>query len=180
MFDLFILILIAFVMYGSYRNGLLFQAVLFVGMVVSFILAALLYKFIIPVIDLWVPYPSAGPESKFVFFNQTIGLQLDDAFYAGISFLLLFLLFYLVFRIFARGFNKLKYSELDLSQNVQNFGAIVLGLINFCAFATLIIFLVAMIPIDGIQNTFKHSIFAQFFVNKLTIFSSIYHSLFIK
>lgn len=179
MLDLAILFLMAFSLYGAYRHGFLFESLLTGGMVVSFIFAVLVYRFLIPLVYLWVPYPSAGPDSKFVFFNSDIGINLDDAFYAGISFLIVFALVYLIFRIFARSYNFLIYQELDYNQNALNAMTILFGFINFSAFMALVMLLIAMIPIDGLQTAIKNSIFGRFFANYMPFFSLFYQNLFI-
>lgn len=177
MLTIFILLLLAVSLYGGYRHGFIYQGILTAGFFGSMLIAGLTYRFLVPLIFLWVPYPSATQDSKFVFFSSTIGLDLDQSFYAAIAFIIILAFCYLLFRIFARSLSQ--YQFVTLSQNYDQIGAVLLQLVIFLAVASLLIFILGMIPLDGIQNAIEHSFLAKFLGRYTPFFSWLYQKLFI-
>lgn len=176
-----LLIIITFIIFGyvAYRRGLIYQGVMTITFVVSFLLAALLYRLFIPLVSLWVPYPSATAASKFVFFSQTLGLNLDKAFYAGIAFSVVLLLIWLLIGILLRGFAKLRYVDIGLQHNLSSILAIILGLIVAGALISLVLALLSMIPLEGVQRMIEHSFLAKFLTRATFPWSAFYTKLFI-
>ena len=87
MLTIIVLLFLAYSFYAGARRGVALQGVYTIGYLVSFIIARLSAKALSPALELWVPYPSATPSSKFVFFASNLDFRLDSAFYYGVSFI---------------------------------------------------------------------------------------------
>ena len=176
-----LLIVLTFIIFGyvAYRRGLAYQGVITVTFFLSVLFAALLYRFLIPLVSLWIPYPSASADSKFVFFSQTVGLDLDKSFYAGIAFALLLLIFWLAFGLFIEGFGWLRYLDLKIEKRINTLGAVLLSLIVSSGLVSLFLFLMAMIPLDGIQRIIDHAFLAKAFISSTPLWTTLYTHLFI-
>ncbi|MDR2465046.1 MAG: CvpA family protein [Streptococcaceae bacterium] len=177
MITIIILCMLTYAFYIGASRGLTLQLIYSVGYTLSYIVAAFLYRGVGRAIELWVPYPSATLESRMVFFNQDTALQLDKSFYAGMGFLIVYFLGYLVVRLIGL----LAHSLAD----IRMFGELnrVLGGLAG-AFAVYIgIFLVlsilSLVPINGLQDLLGNDLLAKMIIQYTPIFSSDIHHLWI-
>lgn len=172
MLSLVILIFLAYCFYVGARRGIKLQAVYTVGYLISFFIARLLAGVFRPLLELWVPYPSATPESKFVFFSDSVGMQLDSAFYYGIAFLFILAICWIVVHLIALNVNELQFAPA--SDETVNWLAG--GVVNlFCGymFMVMILYLLAMIPLDGLQHMLGNSHMAILMVRYTPILSHL-------
>lgn len=123
---------------------------------------------------MWVPYPSANDRSSFAFFDKTTGLTLDKSFYAAIAFSIILLIVCCLWRFVMLGFNQLRY--VTVNSNLNLWGSLIISFIVTQISVYLLLFILATIPNDGLQNMLGHSILAsgilhfspgisQFFIN---------------
>ncbi len=177
MFTIFLILVFAYNGYVGYRRGMYYQGILTIGFLGSLLITSLIYRLIIPIITLWVPYPSASPDSQFVFFSNEAGLNLDQAFYAGVSFIFVLIIVWLIVRVVLKGFDATKYLVMD--EQVDHLVAILLALVVTTASLGLVLFVVSMVPVDGIQNLLDHSFLAKATAAYVPIFSDLYKMLFL-
>ncbi|KRN23051.1 CvpA family protein [Lacticaseibacillus camelliae] len=153
-----IIVFLAYFFYAGAERGLWLQLVHVGGYLVSLGLAALLYQPVAKLLSLWVPYPSATQSSHFVFFSNRVGLTLDDAFYRGIAFLLVLAVGWLLTRFGALWVHDLKYRKADRASFITG------GLLNLVmgyVFLFLVLYVVALIPLAGLQNMLANSFLAR-------------------
>lgn len=170
MLTLLILIILATSFYVGYRRGLKLQLVYGVGYLVSFLVAKNFYKPLGKKLDLWIPYPAPTPKTELVLFDKSLIFDLDKAFYAGFAFLVILFLGWLITRFvgmlcYGLTFRPLLNQGNDLAGGLVN---VVMTLVGLTVFLTLI----AMVPLEIIQNLFKKSMLAQFLVQSTPIISS--------
>ncbi|MEI5995548.1 CvpA family protein [Candidatus Enterococcus mansonii] len=174
MLTLLILLLLAIGFYTGARRGLILQALYTFGYLCSYLVAKNYYKSLASHLELYIPYPSPTAETKLVFFKQELTLDLDQAFYGAVAFLLILIAGWLIVRllaIFAHGlvFVPVLKQANWLAGGFISFLVIYIGI--FLVLSTL-----SMLPVDAIQNQFKNSGFARFIVQDTPIFSKqIYH-----
>ncbi|MGX7200318.1 CvpA family protein [Enterococcus nangangensis] len=169
MLTLFIWIVLGLAIYGGARRGLVLQVIYTVGYMISFMVAQSYYQTLAPKLEMFVPYPSATQSSKMVFFNQTISLDLDHAFYAAIAFCLILFAGWLVTRFIGIFFNSLTY--FPILRQINWLGG---GLVSFIvAYAGLFLFLyiLSMVPLDFVQDLFRSSSLARFMVEHTPLLS---------
>ena len=95
--NLLILALLVWAFLVGYSRGLVLQAIYSLGLIVSAIIAFLNYKTLAAHLTMWVPFSSATADSRLLFFDNSILFQVDEAFYAGLAFIVIFVLSYWTF-----------------------------------------------------------------------------------
>ena len=174
MLTLLIILVLGIGFYTGTKRGLILQILYTFGYLFTYFIAKSQYKNLASHLELYVPYPSATPNTKLVFFNQKITLELDQAFYGAIAFLLILFAGWLVIRfltIFVHGlvFVPILKEGNWIAGGVMNFLVVYVGIF-------LILSAAAMIPIDFIQNQFKNNGLTRFIVQDTPVFSKqIYH-----
>lgn len=153
-----ILILLNGVYIGT-RRGLMLQLVLTIGFALSYYFAGKYYVDVANYLKLLIPYPQASLNDSFVFYNQTVGLRLDGAFYNGLSFLVILFIGWLATRFVGGLLNGVTYLPV-IKQVNQLGGAVLGGLVTYIALF-LLLFILTMLPIDFIQEQFGQSSFAR-------------------
>lgn len=159
MLTVMILLALAYCFYAGARRGMWLQLVHTAGYTLSFLLAALTYRPLARVMDQWVPYPSATEQSTFVFFTHSVGLTLDAGFYNGVAFLFVLTLGFLATRFGALWVHDLTYKKTDPQLNLAVGGG--LNLLVGYLFLFLLLYLLALVPVDGIQQMLDHSLVAK-------------------
>lgn len=155
MLSLIVVAILAYCFYSGARRGMWLQAIHVVGYLLSLVLARVTYLPLSVFMTQWVPYPSATEQSKFVFFTDKVGLTLDHGFYNGVAFVFMLMVGWLITRFVAMWFHDLSYRKAD-----ENLSLVVGGVLNFLMgylFIFLILYLLALIPVTGIQDMLAHS-----------------------
>ncbi|MBO0476629.1 CvpA family protein [Vagococcus sp. DIV0080] len=160
--------------YAGYRRGLMLQLVYGLGYVASFVVAQSQYKALGKKLELLVPYPAPTEKTSLVLFDKNLIFDLDKAFYAGFAFILIVFIGWLLTRFvgmlcYGLTFRPVIQKGNDLAGGVLNALLTVVGL-------TLCLTLLAMVPLDFIQNLFKKSSLARFLVDSTPIISNLLHN----
>ncbi|WP_461219281.1 CvpA family protein [Lapidilactobacillus salsurivasis] len=165
MLSFVIILIFAYNLYMGARRGLYLQSAYTLGYLISLLFARLFYVGLSTKLDLLIPYPSATLDSHFVFFSNDVGLNLDQAFYRGCAFLLILLIGWVLTHLVVMFFSDLAYLKLPQVDHTANLvGSLFLAFIVcyfgvFCCF-----YLVAVIPIPGIQDALQKSWLATLIV----------------
>ncbi len=146
-------------MYSGARRGLVLQLILTVGYALSYYFASQYYLKAADHLKLLVPYPQASLNDTFVYYDQAIALHLDDAFYNGISFLLLLGIGWLLTRFVGGLLNGV--TALPIIKQVNKLGGAVLGGVVSYVAIFLLLFILTMLPLGFIQEQFAHNALAQ-------------------
>ena len=169
--------IIVFLLIGIYsgaRRGLVLQLILSLGLLASYYFAGKHYLAVSEYLQLVIPYPSASLNDSFVFYNSTLGLQLDEAFYHGVSFLLILFVGWLLTRFIGGVAQGVKF--LPIIKQVNSIGGAVLsGIVSYVGIF-LILFILTMLPIDFIQEQFSHSALARTIVENTPVLSDQIYS----
>lgn len=166
---LIILILLANALYTGARRGLVLQVIYTIGYFVAYIFARLFYKGLAPHLELLVPYPSANEGSNFAYFDNALGLNLDQSFYAGVAFLILLFAGVLIIRILGHFVNYLTFIPIIKQANALS-GAVLSFVMAYVAIF-LILYLLATVPTQGVQDLLTHSSMANFMIKHTPIFT---------
>lgn len=177
MLTLLILLTLVIGVYVGYQRGITLQLVYTLGYWVSFLVAQHNYKALGKKIELLIPYPSPTIGTKFILFDSAWTFDMDRAFYAGFSFVLILLMGWLVTRFLGMLSYGLTFMPL-LRKGNDWLGAIFGGLVSLIGLV-IVLTLVAMIPIGFIQNMFEKSGLARILVSKTPVISAMLHELWI-
>ncbi|WP_127849520.1 CvpA family protein [Lacticaseibacillus hulanensis] len=172
MLSLVILIFLAYCFYIGARRGFKLQGVYTVGYIISFFIARLLAGVFRPLLELWVPYPSATPDSKFVFFTSSVGVKLDGAFYYGIAFMFVLAICWVVVHLIALTVNELQFDAIS-DETVNWLAGGVLNFLCGYLFMVMLLYLIALIPVDGIQTMLGNSHMAILMVRYTPVLSQL-------
>lgn len=113
-----------------------------------------------------------------MFFNQEIVLELDQAFYGAVAFLLILFIGWLIVRfaaIFARSL-----TFMPILKQADWVAGGVLSMVVLYIGMFLVLNAVSMIPVDFIQNQFESSGLARFMVKDTPIFSKQIYNLWVE
>jgi uncharacterized membrane protein required for colicin V production len=156
MLDLIIIFLLLGGLITGFRRGLIVQIIHMSGFIIALIVAYLYYKQLAEKFVLWIPYPGVTAGSKLTLAVET--LDLDETFYRLLAFVLIFLVVKFALQLVASMFDFLKY--LPVLGFVWRFAGAAFGFIEFYVLIFLVLYLVAMLPIEFIQNILNNSILA--------------------
>ncbi|EGQ22412.1 CvpA family protein [Mammaliicoccus sciuri] len=168
MVDLLIIFLLVGGLITGFRRGLIVQLIHMLGLIVSIIVAYMYYKQLAEKLILWIPYPGATADSKLSWtFDH---LDLDMTFYRLIAFIFIFVAVKLVLQLIGSMLDFLKHLP------VLGFGARLLGAgLGFIEFYFIIFFflsVLAILPIEVIQNSLRHSLLAKAMFEHTPVISS--------
>lgn len=169
MLTLFIIIALAVGFYTGTRRGLVLQLVLTVGYFISYTVAKKNFLALGKKLELLVPYPTPTATSKLVFFKGEVIFKLDEAFYAGLAFLLILIIGWLVTRFVGLLLHNLTF--FPIVKQLNGLGGGVLGFVMVYLALFFILMILSLLPVDFIQNLFKSSNLANFMVSKTPYFS---------
>ena len=118
------------------------------GFIVALVVAYTYYKQLAEKFVLWIPYPGVTAGSKLSF---TVGqLDLDGTFYRLLAFVLIFLVVKFGLQLVASMFDFLKY--LPVLVLLRDIAGAMFGFIEFYILIFLVLYLLAMVPVDFIQD----------------------------
>lgn len=169
MIDLLIILLLVAGLIAGFRRGLVVQLIHMFGLIISVIVAYKYYKPLAEKLILWIPYPgaTAGDVLSFKFEN----LDLDMTFYSLIAFILIFVGVKLVLQLIGSMLDFLKHIPvLGFAARLVGAG---LGFIEFYIIIFFLLSLLAMLPIEFIQNSLGHSILSKAIFEHTPIISSV-------
>ncbi|EOL42237.1 hypothetical protein RV11_GL002154 [Enterococcus phoeniculicola] len=169
MVTLIIFLFLAIAFYSGARRGLTLQLVYTVGYFLSYLAARHYYKELAPKLELYIPYPSVTENSQLVFFTKEMGLELDQAYYAAIAFLIVLFIGWLVTRLIGIFAHSLTYLPI-LHQFDWVAGGLVSAALMYIGIF-LVLSLLTLIPVDFIQNQFRASGLARSIVENTPVFS---------
>lgn len=170
MLTIVIIIALAVAFYTGARRGLVMQIILTVGYILSLAMAKKYYLILANKIELLVPYPAPNADSKLVFFEGESLFKLDQAFYAGLAFLLILFVGWLITRFVGILCHNLTFFPLVKQVNILGGGILSFVIVYMGIFFALSV--LAMIPVDFIQNMFRGSGIARFIVGSTPYFSN--------
>ncbi|MGX7148703.1 CvpA family protein [Enterococcus ureasiticus] len=178
MLTLLILLLFAIGFYTGARRGLILQVLYTFGYLCSYFIARTYYKSLASHLELFIPYPSPTADTKLVFFKQELTLDLDQAFYGAVAFLLILAVGWLVVRFLAIFAHGLVFVPVLKQANWLAGGLISLIVVYIGVF--LVLSTVSMLPVDSVQNQFKNSGLARYIIKDTPIFSKQIYNLWIE
>lgn len=152
-----VLIVLALVLafYVGYRRGTVYQLFFTAGYALSFVAALAFYKNLGEKLQLFVPYPSVTSDSKMVYYQIPKSFDLDEAFYAGVAFMMILVAGWVLTHFLALFVRELLYVVA-----LKGFDGIVGGvqsLIVCYIVIFLLLKLISFVPMQGLQDSLRAS-----------------------
>ncbi len=174
--NLIILAILAWAFMLGYHRGLMLQAIYSLGIIVSALIALQNYKPLANTISQWIPFSSATASSHLLFFSDNLLFHLDEAFYAGVAFLIIFVIVYVIIRLIGLF---LKFTQEPFGK----YGKIAAGVLAlFATYFGLQMFfvIVSLVPMTTIQEHLNASFLVRLMVLHTPISSHLLQNIFIE
>ncbi|MBU5364332.1 CvpA family protein [Enterococcus devriesei] len=177
MLTLVILFAILLSFYSGYRRGLAYQLVFVVGYALSFVVAMMFYQRLGSHLDLFVPYPSVTSNSKMVYYSIEQAFNLDKAFYAGIAFILILVIGWLLTHLIAIFFKDLLFRVMNPQYDGLIAGILQVFIVYLAIF--LLLKVVSFVPMALVQDLLEKSGLARFIIEHSLFLSPMFENLWV-
>ena len=166
MLTFLILLILAWSFYIGYARGIILQSYYFLVTLVALLIAGGSYKGLAKVLSLWVPFSSPTQQSVNYFYANRYLFQLDDIFYAGLAYVLIFAMVYLIGRVIGIFMHLVPQPE-KLEDRKYQIGAGVIAVV------------ITLLVMASIQNRLNASGLIRFIILHTPISSSLFHNLWV-
>lgn len=174
--NLIILVALVWAFMIGYSRGLILQAVYTFGMILSAIIAGFNYKPLAQQISMWVPFSSATEQSHLLLFSDNLLFHLDEAFYAGVAFLMIFIVCYVIIRIIGLF---LRFTIAPLGKRGKIIAGVLSLVVTYFGIQMALVTL-SLVPMATIQSQINGSFLARLMVLYTPISSGLLQNLFIE
>ena len=163
MISAILLIVFIWQFYIGYARGIVLQTYYLVASVLSLVIAGQFYQPLADKLTLWLPYANAVQGATMAFWRDMPLFDLDQVYYAGAAFTAIYSLAYLAFRLLG------VFVHLAPVNRWDNVGAnVVSGVFSVLVtmmFFSLVLTLLATVPLSLVQNTLSGSGLVRFLVD---------------
>ena len=164
MLNLLILFILLIAFFSGARRGFTMQIFYTIGYILSFFSAQYFYKSLASHLELYIPYPAVTSNTQMAFFEQAFSFRLDEAFYAGVAFLLILFAGGLITRFIGIFVHSLTY--IPILRQVDWIAGGLLSVVLAYITIFLLLSLLSFVPVTAIQNQFSGHSLARFIVEK--------------
>ncbi|WP_138415424.1 CvpA family protein [Aquibacillus sediminis] len=173
MIDLILLVILILGIGIGLKRGFILQLFHLIGFVVAFIVASIYYDNLAMKLDLWIPYPELPEGETWAVFLDT--LPLETAFYNGVSFAVLFFGTKIVLQIVATMLDFV--TNLPVLRSLNGMLGAVLGFIEIYLILFVLLYIMALAPLEFVQDLIKQSSIAGFIIDHTPYISNQIKSL---
>lgn len=164
-FVIIIILLSSFVI--GYKRGFILQLIHLTSFFISFIIAYVYYEKLAPKLVLWVPFPQVGENIQTeLLFNLA---NLDDVYYRGIAFLIIFFGVKISLHIIGSMLDFV--ANIPILKQLNIWAGGLLGFVEVYLILFLILYIVAIVPIEFVQSAINNSSLAKGIIQHTPIFS---------
>lgn len=142
------------------KRGFILQLMHLVGFIISFIVASLYFRKLASHLSLWIPYPELNNDSTWALFLNS--MPLENAFYNAIAFALIFFVTKIILQIIASMLDFV--ANLPVLRSLNKILGAVLGFVEVYFITFIILFILALLPVEAIQVRIKSSFLATLIV----------------
>lgn len=170
MISLVIALILVWAFYIGYSRGIFLQAYYSMVSLVGLFVANLFYGQLAQVLTLWVPYSNPSQDAQVRFFTNHDIFSLDQVFYAGVAFLTIYLAVYLLGRLLGVLVHLFKLDAL-----ISPFRNVLAGVLSILVTAlglSMVLTILATVPLTGLQDRLYSSGLVRLLVNYLPLFST--------
>lgn len=168
MMDVILIIVLLFGFLMGLKRGFILQAFHLTGFIVAFIIAAIYYDNLAEKLSLWIPYPDLSGDSSWAVFLQS--QSMENAFYNAISFAIIFFAVKIILQIIASMLDFV--AKLPVLHSVNRLLGAVLGFLEVYLILFVIVYILALVPMENVQTWIDHSSIAKWMVEHTPILSS--------
>lgn len=170
MMTIAILLILAWSFYLGYSRGIVVQAFYSLASVASLVVATAYYGKLTNFLYLWVPFANATQGSSTYYFDEQVLFHLDQVFYAGLAFLLVYFLTYAILR-----FLGIFVHLLDVFNPDTTLTNVISGVLAVCVTyisLQIVMVLLSTIPLSLVQDKLHDSLLANMMIQQTPFTSS--------
>lgn len=166
------LIILLFLISGFFiglKRGFILQAIHLAGFIIAFIAAYIYYDDLAPKLVLWVPYPSFS-DGNGVFQLLSGSAGLETAYYRAIAFVLIFAAVKIVMQMIGSMLDFV--ANLPVLRTLNIWAGGIFGFLETYFILFIVLYIAALLPIEGVQNLLGNSFMAKMIVSHTPILSA--------
>ena len=177
MINLLLIFIYIIAVYEGIRNGFLNQLISFLVIILGFWLSFISAPAITNTLEVLVPYPSPATAQAFVLYPEEYAFMLDQSFYLILSFLLIFLFFWLLSKLLLYIIEPLKRFEENIYLDIM--GGAVLNLITVSIIIFLVFFAMSTMAVESIQELIADNAWVRLIIERTPVLSRLFFNEFI-
>ncbi|HLQ96701.1 MAG TPA: CvpA family protein [Pseudogracilibacillus sp.] len=173
MISLLLIVLLLFGFLRGLKRGFILQTFHLVGFIVAFIVARLYYKGLADKLDAWIPYPELSSDASWAMFVNNPSVE--SAFYNVVAFAIIFFAVKIILQIIASMLDFV--SRIPVLKQLNKLLGSILGFVEVYLVIFILLYIVALTPIDAIQERLANSSVATFMVESTPFLSKMAESM---
>lgn len=178
MLDLILIIIFLIGLFVGVKRGFILQLIHMVGFILAFFVAYKYYDTLAPKLELWIPYPDIGSDGngilQMIFGNE----DLEMAFYRAVAFVAIFIATRIVLAIIGSALDIV--ASLPIIKTVNIILGGVLGFVETYLIVFILLYIVALVPLEFIQNPLNESSIVEWMLTNTPYFSEKIQELWFK
>ncbi|WP_428909326.1 CvpA family protein [Niallia sp. Krafla_26] len=176
MLDLILLIILIFGFLIGLKRGFILQVIHLTGFIIAFIVAYLYYDKLAPKLTLWIPFPNFSSDSALSLVLD--GVNLEDAYYRAIAFVVIFFAVKILLQIIGSMLDFI--AQIPILKQLNVWAGGILGFIEVYLIMFIVLFIAAILPIEGIQSALTDSFLSNLITYHTPILSNLIQDWWIK
>lgn len=172
MLDIILLFLLLLSFGVGAKRGFLVQVIHLGSFLIALLVAYIYYKPLAQKFVLWVPYPGFTQDATMTLVLDS--LDVDRTFYRVIAFALIFFVVKLLLQIIGSMFDFLTY--LPILSSVNRLLGAVLGAIEFYIIAFIVLYILALLPLEGLQLFLNKSILLSLMLEHTPVLTKMFQN----
>lgn len=173
MLDILLIIIFAASLLVGIKRGFVVQIIHLTSFFIALIVAYIYYKPLAEKFVLWIPYPGITQDASLTLIVDK--LDINETFYRVIAFAVIFFLVKLVLQIIASIFDFLTY--LPILKSINRILGALLCFVEFYFVIFILLYVLALIPIEGIQQFIGNSIIASLMLEHTPIATQFFQKI---
>lgn len=169
MLDLIILIILIFGFLIGLKRGFILQFIHLIGFLIAFIVAYIYYDQLAPKLTLWVPFPNFSGNSSLSPILDNVNVE--DAYYRAIAFVVIFFAVKIALQIIGSMLDFI--AQIPILKQLNIWAGGILGFLEVYLIILILLFIGALLPIEGVQSALTNSILADLIVQHTPVFSEL-------
>lgn len=173
MLDLILILIFIGSLIVGLKRGFVMQAIHLVSFFIALIVAYIYYKPLAEKFVLWIPYPGVSENASMTLVLDS--LDVDRTFYRIIAFAVIFFTVKIALQIVGSIFDFLTY--LPILNSINRVLGAVLSFIEVYFILFIVLYVIAMLPIQSIQNLMDNSIIAGIMLEHTPIITKMFQKM---
>lgn len=173
MLDILLLIIFAISLVVGIRRGFIVQLIHLTSFFIALIVAWIYYKPLAEKFVLWIPYPGITQDASLTLMIEE--LNINETFYRVVAFAVIFFLVKVVLQVIASIFDFL--THLPVLHSLNRVLGAALCFVEFYFIIFILLYVLALLPVDAIQKLVGHSIIAGIMLEHTPIVTQFFQKL---